>query len=299
MLRLSLAALLITPVALPISAPALAAAPVHLPTRFSVVVEGHGPDVILIPGLSSTRDVWAATAADLRGRYRVHMVQLKGFGEPAGANASGPVLRPFVDDLATYIRANRLKQPAVIGHSMGGLAALMLGTGHPGVASRIMVVDSLAFIGPLFGAADVAAVTPRAGAMRAMMLARPGQTTPDFTLKPDCPGAEPVPSGEATMTNSALGACLVGYGGRVSDPRVVAQAMFDDMVTDMRGEVGRIQVPLTVLHAGPRDGDYGKLYTASYAGKVGVKLVGIPGSAHFIMQDQPRQFAEQVSAFLR
>src|SRR5688572_19183481 len=101
------------------------------PSRFSVVVQGSGPDVILIPGLSSTRDVWASTAAQLKASHRVHLIQLKGFGEPAGVNASGPVLAPFVGELASYIRIKGLKKPAVIGHSMGGLAALMLAADAP------------------------------------------------------------------------------------------------------------------------------------------------------------------------
>jgi pimeloyl-ACP methyl ester carboxylesterase len=44
-------------------APAAKPAPVFKPTRFSVEVRGTGPDVILIPGLASSSDVWDSTAA--------------------------------------------------------------------------------------------------------------------------------------------------------------------------------------------------------------------------------------------
>ena len=37
------------------------------PTRFSVQVQGSGPDVILIPGLTAGRDVWQATARAVPG----------------------------------------------------------------------------------------------------------------------------------------------------------------------------------------------------------------------------------------
>ena len=95
------------------------AIPAHAaePTRFSVVTVGRGPDIILIPGLSSPRAVWLATAERLKATHRVHLIQLKGFGEPAGANASGPVLQPFVDELGAYIVDRKLKRPAVVGHS--------------------------------------------------------------------------------------------------------------------------------------------------------------------------------------
>ena len=34
-----------------------------------------------------------------------------------------------------------------------------------------------------------------------------------------------------------------------SDPRVVAQALFDDMTTDMRPELSKISAPVTLLYA--------------------------------------------------
>ena len=168
---------------------ASAAAPSALvPARFSVEVVGQGPDVILIPGLSSSRAVWADTAARLKATHRVHLVQVRGFGETAGVNASGPVLQPLVDELAVYIRAARLDRPAIIGHSMGGLAALMLAADHPALPGKLMVVDALPFIGPLFGAPSVEAIRPQADVMRAMLLAR------------CAPGADGPPPGASSPT---------------------------------------------------------------------------------------------------
>jgi hypothetical protein len=55
---------------------ALAREAVFQPTRFSVTVEGEGPDVILIPGLMTGRRVWDASVRSLGGHYRVHLVQI-------------------------------------------------------------------------------------------------------------------------------------------------------------------------------------------------------------------------------
>ena len=66
------------------------------PSRFSVEVRGQGPDVIFIPGLGSTRDVWAAQAEALASTHRLHLVQINGFaGQPVGAPA-GQVIQPVV-----------------------------------------------------------------------------------------------------------------------------------------------------------------------------------------------------------
>lgn len=140
--------------------------------RFTVEVVGEGPDVILIPGLSTPREVWAATAERLKATHRLHLVQLRGFGDPAGPNAEGPVLQPFVDDLAGYIRDAKLDRPAIVGHSMGGLAALMLESEQPTLTRRLVIVDSLPFIGTLFSPdATVESIRPQAEGMRAMMIA--------------------------------------------------------------------------------------------------------------------------------
>ena len=272
--------------------------------RFSVVTMGEGPDVIFIPGLSSTRAVWADVAGPLAKTHRVHLVQLAGFGEEAGANASGPVLQPFVDALADYIRRSGMKKPAIVGHSMGGLAALMLAADHPDLPGRLMIVDALPFIGPLFGADSVEAVRPQADTMRTMLLAQAGKVTPDFAAMADCPATLPAPAApRGTMTNSGQGACLVAHGARASDLRVVAQAMHDDMVTDLRPRLAAIKAPVTMLY--PQDDrllaadEATKIYSEAYAGLPSARLVRIPGSYHFIMQDQPARFAEELAAFLK
>ena len=55
-----------------------------------------------------------------------------------------------VADLHALIAKEKIAGAAVVGHSMGGLAALMLAEAHPGDAGKLMIVDSLPFIGTLF-----------------------------------------------------------------------------------------------------------------------------------------------------
>ena len=93
------------------------------PTRFSVVIQGVAPgkgtDVILIPGLASSRNVYASEAKLLTSAYRLHLIQLAGFaGEPAGPNATGPILNPVVEQLHQYIADNHLQKVPVIAHSL-------------------------------------------------------------------------------------------------------------------------------------------------------------------------------------
>ncbi|MBS0476978.1 MAG: alpha/beta hydrolase [Proteobacteria bacterium] len=274
------------------------------PGRFTVEVIGAGPDVILIPGLSTPRDVWRPTAEALKGQYRVHLVQIRGFGDDPGANASGPVLAPFVDELADY--AARLKHPAVIGHSLGGLAAMQLAERHPGVAGKVMVVDAVPFIATLFNPdATIDTARVQAGRMRDMMLARAAASQGKPRPAPrDCSAVTgTLPPATGAMSLDAKGMCQIGNWMLEASSQVVAQAMFDDMTSDERQGIASIAVPLTVLYAvdarDPRHVGTAGTFAAAYAGAPKARLVPIADSAHFVMLDQFDKCLDAIRTFLR
>lgn len=262
--------------------------------RITVTVRGHGSDVVLIPGLATSSAVWDATAKKFEDRYRLHIVQVAGFaGAPASANASGAVLQPTTDVIALYISTNHLKSPAVIGHSLGGLMGMMLAIQHPEDVSKLMIVDSLPFFGALSGAKDLSAVTPQASMMR------------DFILSES---QDAYAQGEKqflpTLVKSPEGLKLATDWAVASDKSVVARAMYDDMTTDLRPELNKIKIPVTMLY--PWDKQMGtpreatdRLYRENFAALPGVKMLCIEDSFHFIMLDQPEKFAAAVDAFLK
>ena len=120
------------------AAPVVQTSPAFASDRLSVEVVGSGPDVILIPGLASSREVWRAEAERLKATHRVHLVQLAGFAGEPWAHGDGPFLEPVVDELARYVREAGLERPAVIGHSMGGLTAVLLAQAEPGLVGKVM-----------------------------------------------------------------------------------------------------------------------------------------------------------------
>jgi len=263
--------------------------------RFTVEVSGSGPDVILIPGLASSRAVYDGIAADLAKHHRVHRVQIAGFGGlAAGPNGEGAVVDPTIEELHRYITEAHLDHPAVIGHSMGGLSGLLLAQRHPEDVGRLLIVDALPFFSALFDpAATPATVEPFAGQMRGQMVAMPadqfaaGQARTSATLVL-------TPSRRQQMIDMSL----------VSDRQVMAQAMYDVMTTDARPGLAAMHTPVTVLYAfdtsmGVPAERIDGLYTGSYAALPGVKMVRVDGSYHFIMFDQPARFAAEVDAFLK
>ena len=262
--------------------------------RITVTVRGQGPDVVLIPGLATSGTVWDATAKQLEGRFRLHIVQVAGFaGSPPLANATGAVMQPVMDALDAYIKKNQLKSPRIIGHSLGGLMGMMLAIQHPEDVDRLMIVDSFPFFGVLYGADTVTNVVPQAAMMRAMILNE---------------SQDAYAQGEkqflGTLVKSPKGRMLATDWATASDKSVVARAMYEVMTTDLRPELPRIKAAVTMLY--PWDASSGdtreatdKLYHDSFAALPGVKLMCIEDSYHFIMFDQPEKFAAAVETFLK
>jgi pimeloyl-ACP methyl ester carboxylesterase len=207
-------------------APAAAAAAETRLDHISVTVIGKGSPVILIPGLSSPRATWDGVVPELAKTHRVYLVQVNGFGGDApGANLKPGILDGVVSDLTGYIASNKLGQPAIVGHSLGGLVGLMFAKAHPDQLSRLMVVDSLPFYGMLFGpTATVAMVEPRGRAMRDQMIAQYGKPA-------DPAGTEAVANGLALKPDSRT---KVKAWMAAADPRVSGAAMYEDLTTDMR-----------------------------------------------------------------
>jgi pimeloyl-ACP methyl ester carboxylesterase len=262
--------------------------------RISVTTSGSGQDVILIPGLGSSSEIWAETAAAVPG-YRYHFVQVAGFaGAPAGENSSGLVMARVAEEIARYIREAGLSRPALIGHSMGGSVAMMVAARNLDAVSRLMVIDMLPFLGAFFGPPGTTAdgVRATADALRDKALANTEEER-----------RRSVEASIATMVMDESRRADPIRHGLTSDRDVAARAYHELITTDLRPELGKIRVPVKVLYVQTpnlplNEAQFDAFYKASYAGLPQAELKRIPNSYHFIMFDQPQRFAEEVRAFL-
>ena len=265
--------------------------------RLHVRVDGPegAPDLILIPGLSSSPEIWQGVVDHLAGRYRVHRIHVQGFaGAPAEGNATGPVATPVAEEIARYIREQGLTKPAVVGHSMGGTMGMMLAARHPDLVGKLMVVDMIPFMGAMFGPPGTTAesVAPVADQV--------------FTAQSTAPRDQYLTQARAAVT--AMIKTEAARSGplqdtETSDQQVSASAFRELIVTDLRPELSKITAPTEVLYVkfnDPRmtDAITDAIYQMSFANLPNARLKRIDDSAHFIMLDQPTAFYGDLDAFL-
>ncbi|MEN5361825.1 alpha/beta fold hydrolase [Brevundimonas intermedia] len=261
--------------------------------RLSVEVVGAGPDVILIPGLASSREVWRATAGRLKATHRVHLVQLAGFAGEPWTHGDGTFVQPEVEELARYIREAGLDRPAVIGHSMGGLSGLLLAQQQPGLVGRVMTVDSLPFYSAMSGpTATAESARPFADQAAGMIL---GADAASFRTQQEATAR--------TLSLTPSEQARIVAWSMATDRRAMASAMKDVMTTDARPGLAAMTTPVTALYAadangGPPPAMADGMWGREYSTLPGVTLIRVDGSRHFIMADQPERFAELVDAFL-
>lgn len=260
---------------------------------FSVSVSGTGPDMILMPGLASSAAVWDETVEALKDKHTLHVIQVNGFAGAAAAKNSGNenILDDLALDLSNY--ANQLSSPPVlIGHSLGGLVAMKTALTPDTQLDQLIIVDVLPFFSVLMDpAATSESIAPVSAVMKAALLAQSEEVF-----------AERQAEALAALVKSDEDLSLALNWSITSDRAVMAQAMSEVLVTDLRADVSKISTPTTILYARddaianmPTIEDY---YHALYAPIPDHTLVAIDDAFHFIMLDQPEAFQATIKAAL-
>ncbi|MBS0642418.1 MAG: alpha/beta fold hydrolase [Acetobacteraceae bacterium] len=100
---------------------------------------GAGPPVVLLHGLFGAGRNFGAVQRALAPRFRVIALDMRNHGDsPHGADMRYPTQ---AEDVRETLTALGVEQAAVVGHSMGGKAAMALALRHPAVVARLMVSD--------------------------------------------------------------------------------------------------------------------------------------------------------------
>ncbi len=262
---------------------------------FSVEKSGHGPAMILIPGLYCSGAVWKETVARYQDRYTCYSLTLPGFaGQPA--IHADTLLTAIARDIARFIVENKLQKPLVVGHSLGGWMAIDLAVTHPGLVGGIVCVSSAPFLPALSMGNDMTLDSARkTGAMiKGYMVGQtPAQTrTSENYILP-------------TMIRDSVRINEVMDMAVRSDAPTQGQVMYELFSIDLRPEMGKVQCPVLVLGDWVSYKDYGATrenvmikYQQQFAKAPHVDIRLNDTAKHFIMFDEPAWFFGQVDQFL-
>jgi pimeloyl-ACP methyl ester carboxylesterase len=121
---------------------------VHLPRRrLSVLTMGSGPDVLLLHGLGATKTSFFDTAEALSRDYRVHALDLPGFGSSSKPALASYTARYFADTIIDFMDSEGIFSAHLVGNSMGGRVALEVGLSRPErVRALALLCPAVAFV---------------------------------------------------------------------------------------------------------------------------------------------------------
>jgi pimeloyl-ACP methyl ester carboxylesterase len=103
-------------------------------------------NVVLIHGLSETRDVWSRQVAFLESSMNVLTYDVRGFGSSPTGAADG-TLSQLADDLAQLLSAFATGPAWLVGFSMGGVIAQRFALDFPELTKGLVLIASSCTVG--------------------------------------------------------------------------------------------------------------------------------------------------------
>ena len=108
-------------------------------------IEGEGKPLLIIHGFLGTSDNWKTLGGQFaENGYQVHAVDMRNHGKSFHTEVFD--YESMVADLFEYCEFHRFAQVDIVGHSMGGKAAMFFATAHPDMVDKLVVAD----IGPKY-----------------------------------------------------------------------------------------------------------------------------------------------------
>ena len=100
---------------------------------------GEGLPLVILHGLFGTSDNWQTLGRRFSENYKVYLVDMRNHGRTEHSHEFDYQL--MADDIKELIQSENLQNPIVMGHSMGGKAAMNFALQNPELLCKLIVVD--------------------------------------------------------------------------------------------------------------------------------------------------------------
>lgn len=113
--------------------------------NLNYIVEGEGEPIIVLHGWGCSINTVLSIVNILKDRFKVYAIDLPGFGkseepkEPIDSFKYAEIIKGFMID-------EGLSKASFIGHSFGGKLSIIMGSKHPHMVNKIVLIDSAGLI---------------------------------------------------------------------------------------------------------------------------------------------------------
>jgi pimeloyl-ACP methyl ester carboxylesterase len=246
--------------------------------------QGAGPPLVILHGLFGSATNWATVARRLAATHRVAALDLRNHGRSPWSDEVGYDAQ--AEDLAAFIRSRGWAAASLLGHSMGGKAAMVLALREPRLVARLVVCDvapvayppTLGRYAEAMRAIDPRRISRRAEADALLRAMIPEEAIRAFLLQNLVAG----PDGLHWRLN--LDAIVAGIGIISGFPDLPAEAVYGGPTLFIRGgrsDYVRDEHRAVILRRFPR-----------------AAIVTVEGAGHWVHAEQPATFLDRVERFL-
>lgn len=243
---------------------------------------GSGKPMIILHGLFGSSDNWFTIGKKLSETYHVFLPDLRNHGDSIHSDEFN--YEVMANDLLEFIEDHVIKNPDIIGHSMGGKVAMRFALDHPNLFSKLVVVD----IAPkayrsrhdklleYMSALDLTHVKNRQDADRLLKESVSGMAERQFLLK-------------------NIKRHEQGYQWKIN-LRAIGENM--ERITEEISSDGKVEKPALFIRGGKSDYILPEDYPAIHALFTNAKVIEIAKAGHWIHADQPEDFQQALVGFL-
>lgn len=251
--------------------------------------------IVMLHGIRGFAETFAGIAAALQPDFRVIAFDQRGRGQSDWDPAHNYYTDTYVSDLESVVSVLGLQRFDLLGHSMGGINAIVYAARHPDRIRRLVVEDA----GP--GAFEASEGATR---IRKELATTPAhfdswQAATDFmrTLRPTV-----TEEARQQRLQSMLQPLLDGsFTWRYDHVGIATTRLHPDptRAVNLAEHVQAIACDTLVLRGGRSDYLQPEMAAAMCALNSRIATVEIPNAGHYIHDDQPDLFAQAVTTFLR
>lgn len=254
---------------------------------FSVQRRGNGEQaIILIPGFACSADVWTQTVDALSENYTCYILTMPGFA--GTAPETNPSFDNWTNQIIDFIRDEDIKQPILIGHSMGGGLALNIASIQTNLVKSVIVIDALPCLAAVYNP------NFQARKMSDDEILKAGARWLDMS---DEQFHRQAYINAISLTTDSLRYKDLVKWSLSSDRLTYTKMYYDYFNVDLRPAIKKISVPTLVLLEHPFK-KIGPVIEQQFGFMQNIRLEYADKGLHFIMFDDWEWYIRQIKDFL-